>query len=194
VFSRIAFGVILLCARPVAAQEVLLTGPLAGAPAPISRPTWRSGRIELGVTPGVSLGANDKAALLAGAEAHYYPWDRIGVGVWGTAAFPVGNGVTELRASLAPELVFVPITGKANSFEHAYFRFDVHLLGGPAFVQSYGNDEERSLAPMAGIGFRGFSASFFSNSLDYRLVFGDPVRHLVTLSFSFWLLPLQTGE
>ena len=61
------------------AQEVILRGPLAGAPA--RTPHWmRAQRLELALTPGASFGSNDKPSLLAGAEAHYFLWDRLGLG------------------------------------------------------------------------------------------------------------------
>ncbi len=184
-----------LVARFAPAQEVLLTGPLAGAPSLRPSGNVRVERFELAVTPGTSLGAGDRPALLAGAEAHYFRWDRLGAGVWGTLAFPVGRGDTALYSAVSPELVLVPLVGKANAFDLAYFRFDLHLLGGPALVFSSDHgDGERTLAPMIGIGLRGFSATFFSNSFDYRLSFGDPVRHLVTLSFSFWAPGVRSEE
>ena len=176
------------------AQEVILRGPLAGAPA--RTPHWmRAQRLELALTPGASFGSNDKPSLLAGAEAHYFLWDRLGLGAWGTAAFPVGSGESALRGALAPELVLVPLEGKANAFDQDYFPIDLHLLGGPALaLAKQGGGEEASWLPMFGVGFRGFSANFFSNSLDYRLLFGDPVRHLVTLSFAFWPIERRLKE
>jgi hypothetical protein len=195
VLSRFAFVAVLFSACPAQAQEILLTGPLRAAPAPVLRYDMRAERLELAATPGLSLGSNDRPSLLAGAEAHYFPWDGLGVGAWGTAAFPVGSGETRLHAVASPELVVVPIEGKAVAFDDAYFKFDFHLLGGPAIASANrSGDEDTSWMPMFGIGFRGFSAEFFSNSLDYRLLFGDPVRHLVTLTFSWWPIRPRPDE
>jgi hypothetical protein len=197
VLSRFAFVVgISFAARLGQAQEILLTGPLRGAPAPVLRYNeLRAERLELAATPGLSLGSKDRASLLAGAEAHYFPWDTLGLGAWGTAAFPIGDGETRLHAAASPELVVVPIAGKAVAFDEAYFKFDLHLLGGPAIaLASQNGDRDTSWLPMFGVGFRGFSAKFFSNSLDYRLLFGDPVRHLVTLTFSWWPIPPRPDE
>lgn len=195
--SRFAFvAVILFSACLAEAQEILLTGPLKAAPAPVLRYNYmRAERLELALTPGLSLGSGDRPSLLAGAEAHYFPWDGLGVGAWGTAAFPVGSGETRLHAVASPELVVVPIAGRAVAFDDAYFKFDLHLLGGPAIaLASQNGDRDTAWLPMFGAGFRGFSAKFFSNSLDYRLLFGDPVRHLVTLTFSWWPIPPRPEE
>jgi hypothetical protein len=186
-FALAAFVVALCSAEIAHAQEILLTGPLAAAPARPRRSNLRENRIDLAVTPGASFGTNDRPSLLAGGEAHYYPLDVVGAGVWGTWAFPVGDGDTRLRAAVAPELVVVPVTGKAVAIDQMYFRFDLHLLGGPALAFTrQGDDDETEWMPMAGIGFRGFCSGDWSKALDYRLLFGDPVRHLVTLSFAYW--------
>jgi hypothetical protein len=196
VLSRFAFvAVVLVFAYPVKAQEILLTGPIKAAPTLELRYDMRADRLELAATPGLSLGSNDRPALLAGGEAHYFFSDGFGTGAWGTAAFPVGRGETRLHAVAAPELVVVPITGKAVAFDDAYFKFDLHLLGGPAIaLASRNGDRDTSWSPMFGVGFRGFSAKFFSNSLDYRVLFGDPVRHLVTLTFSWWPIPPRRDD
>jgi hypothetical protein len=168
------------------AQEILLTGPLAGAPS-LRRTRIRAERVELAVSPGASFGVDDRVSLLAGGEAHYYPWEALGAGAWGTWAFPVGNGDTELRAAVSPELVLVPVSGKANAFEEFFFRFDLHVLAGPtlAFTRRE-NDDETEWMPMAGIGFRAFCGWSWTKTLDYRILFGDPVRHLVTVTFGYW--------
>jgi hypothetical protein len=197
VHSRFAFvAVIMFSARPGQAQEIVLTGPLKAAPVPVLRYNeLRAERLELAASPGMSLGSNDRPSLLAGAEAHYFLWDAFGVGAWGTAAFPIANGKTRLYAIASPELEVVPIVGKAVAFDDAYFKFDLHLLGGPAIsLASRNGDRDTSWLPMFGAGFRGFSAKFLSNSLDYRLLFGDPVRHLVTLTFSWWPIPPRPDE
>lgn len=195
VFTGAAFCAAALCAAPVArAQEILLKGPLAGAPTLLRNPPLRADRVELGLSPGASFGSNDREALLAGAQAHYFLWDGFGGGAWGTWAFPVGDGATELRAAISPELVLVPVTGKAIAFDDIYFRFDLHLFAGPGVTFTRENDDgETAWMPMGGIGFRGFCSRSWSQSLDYRVLFGDPVRHVVLLTFAYWL-PLPVPE
>ena len=186
--ARVAFAAFALCFAPHAhAQEILLTGPLAGAPH--SPPSRRANRVELAFTPGASFGANDWPSLLTGGEAHYYLWDAFGAGSWGTWAIPVGDvdSETRLRAAVSPELVVVPVTGKANAFDGFYFPFDLHLLGGPAVAFTReGDADETAWMPMVGVGFRGSCGRSWSKTLAYRILFGDPVRHLVTLSFAYW--------
>jgi hypothetical protein len=194
--TRVAFAAFAVYFAPHArAQEILLTGPLRGEFR--GPPSPRANRIELAFTPGASFGANDWASLLAGGEAHYYPWDAFGAGAWGTWAIPVGDvgGETRLRAAISPELVVVPVTGKAVAFDDLHFKFDLHLLGGPAVAFTREADaDETAWMPMMGVGFRVFCGRSWSKTFAYRILFGDPVRHLVTLSFAYWPLERAIPE
>jgi hypothetical protein len=79
------------------AQEIQLTGPLAGAPAVRKLRLHRAGRFE--VAPGVSFSLLDqyRRTLLPGAALTYHVSDWLGFGVWG------GFGIA-YNAGLADEL------------------------------------------------------------------------------------------
>jgi len=65
------------------AQEILLTGPLAGAPAVRELRLYRQGRLE--ISPGVSFTLLDeyRRTILPGLQLTYNITDWLGVGVWG---------------------------------------------------------------------------------------------------------------
>src|SRR5580658_1723768 len=65
------------------AQEIQLTGPLAGAPAVRKLRLHRAGRFEF--APGVSFSLLDQyqRTIMPSATLTYHPYDWLGVGVWG---------------------------------------------------------------------------------------------------------------
>lgn len=79
------------------AQEIQLTGPLAGAPAVRKLRLHRAGRFE--IAPGVSFSLLDqyRRTLLPGASLTYHVSDWLGFGLWG------GFGIA-YNAGLADEL------------------------------------------------------------------------------------------
>ena len=84
------------------AQEIQLTGPLAGAPAVRKLRLHRAGRFE--IAPGVSYSLLDqyRRTILPGAALTYHVTDWLGFGVWG------GFGIA-YNAGLADELQFKAI-------------------------------------------------------------------------------------
>src|SRR4051812_28654925 len=79
----------------VQAQEIQLTGPLAGAPAVRKLRLHRASRFE--VAPGVSFTLLDQyeRTILPGATLTYHFTDWIGVGVWGAAGFQYTTGLSD---------------------------------------------------------------------------------------------------
>lgn len=71
------------------AQEILLTGPLAGAPAVRRLRLHREGRLEL--APGVSFTLLDEyqRSIIPGLRVTYHPFDWLGFGVWGGYGFGI---------------------------------------------------------------------------------------------------------
>jgi outer membrane beta-barrel protein len=77
-------GLGLLCLTETAqAQEILLTGPLAGAPAVRELRLYRQGRFE--ISPGVSFTILDeyRRTILPGLQLTYNITDWLGIGAWG---------------------------------------------------------------------------------------------------------------
>lgn len=77
------------------AQEIQLTGPLAGAPAVRKLRLHREGRFE--VTPNVSFTLLDEynRTILPGLRAHWHPTDWFGFGVWGGYGFQYTTGLSD---------------------------------------------------------------------------------------------------
>ena len=68
-------------APSASAQEIQLTGPLAGAPAVRHERLYRDGRFELAPTVSFTLLDEYKRAILFGARAQYNITDWLAVGV-----------------------------------------------------------------------------------------------------------------
>lgn len=82
--AALTAGLGLLCLTETAqAQEILLTGPLAGAPAVRELRLYRQGRVE--ISPGVTFTLLDeyRRTILPGLQLNYNITDWLAVGVWG---------------------------------------------------------------------------------------------------------------
>jgi hypothetical protein len=92
-----------LSAASADAQEILLTGPLAGAPAVRKLRLHREGRFEL--APGVSFSLLDEyqRSIVPGLRVTYHPTDWLGFGVWGGYGFPVKTNLTDELQKVAVE-------------------------------------------------------------------------------------------
>lgn len=77
------------------AQEIQLTGPLAGAPAVRRLRLHRQGRFE--VAPGVSFTLLDQyqRTIMPGLRATYHITDWFGIGVWGAFGLQGSTGLTD---------------------------------------------------------------------------------------------------
>lgn len=97
---RNALIALALLAIPAAAeaQEVQLTGPLAGAPAIKRLVLHRAGRLHLGIVPGFTFGDEYTRTLLAGVRLEYNIVDFLAIGVWGA------YGVLSLETGLSDEV------------------------------------------------------------------------------------------
>src|SRR4051812_5356438 len=75
------------------AQEIQLTGPLAGAPAVRKLRLHRAGRFE--IAPGVSFTLLDQyqRTIMPGASLTYHPTDWLGVGLFGGYGFQTVAGL-----------------------------------------------------------------------------------------------------
>lgn len=77
------------------AQEIQLTGPLAGAPAVRKLRLHRAGRIE--VAPGATFTLLDEyqRTILPGLRVQYHPFDWLGLGIWGGYGIQLTTGLTD---------------------------------------------------------------------------------------------------
>ena len=70
---------------PAAAQEIQLTGPLAGAPSVRKMRLYRQGRVELAIGGGLPLLFEYERPFFLAARLQYNVFDWLGVGVFGAA-------------------------------------------------------------------------------------------------------------
>jgi outer membrane beta-barrel protein len=75
-----------LSVTEVQAQEIQITGPLAGQPAVRRMRQYRINRFQVTPTFGYTLQDEFARHLMVGAEANYHFLDFLGVGLWGAAA------------------------------------------------------------------------------------------------------------
>jgi outer membrane beta-barrel protein len=174
----VALAAGLLGLAPTAsAQEVQITGPLAGAPAVRRLRIYREGRFE--VTPQAAFTLTDEytRTIAFGASATYHFTDWLGVGAWGFFApihidtaltdqiSQIGQTATSNRLSLpsaagfpdqigtinwgaALQAVFIPLRGKLSLFQKLFIDADFYITGGVAFI---GVEERADTVDGAGV-------------------------------------------
>jgi outer membrane beta-barrel protein len=97
-----AFGVIAATEHTARAQEIVLTGPLKGAPPVKKLRLYRQGRFELAPVGAFTLLDEYEHSYMVGARATYYFTDWIGVGVWGGYFFNTPTDLTSQIDGIAP--------------------------------------------------------------------------------------------
>lgn len=156
-------GGLLLESPSASAQEVQVTGPLAGKPAVMNLRIWRKNRVQLEPYFGFTFGDDYSRSLILGGEARYSFLSWLGVGVHGGWSFinldtdltrqVRDNGVTQNRNRLSlpsregfPDQIaqlnwfagvdvhFTPFRGKLAMFQKVFFDADLDFFLGPAFI------------------------------------------------------------
>lgn len=96
VLATLAGGAALVALHGEAvAQEIQLTGPLAGAPAVRRLRLHRQGRFEVALGPSFTLLDEYERTILLGGALTYHFTDWIGVGVWGGYGLQYKTGLSE---------------------------------------------------------------------------------------------------
>lgn len=80
--AALATGV-LAAPKPADAQEIQITGPLAGAPAVRKLRLYREGRVELALGPGFTLLDEYKRTIFLSGRLQYNVFDWLGIGIFG---------------------------------------------------------------------------------------------------------------
>ena len=95
VIAGLAAAAVLGVCAEASAQEIQITGPLAGAPAVRKLRLHREGRIE--VAPNVSFTLLDEyqRTIMPGIRLTYHPTDYFGFGLWGGFGFQSSTGLTD---------------------------------------------------------------------------------------------------
>jgi outer membrane beta-barrel protein len=81
--SGLVVAVGLASAGNAAAQEILITGPLAGAPAVRKERLYRGGRFEIAPTVSFTLLDEYRRTIFVGARLQYNITEWLSIGVWG---------------------------------------------------------------------------------------------------------------
>ena len=102
--AGLAAGLTLLAgAQTASAQEILLTGPLAGAPSVRKLKLYRDGRFEIAPTASFSLLDEYQREIYFGARLNYNLADWVALGVWGAA------GAVKIDTALAQNIQTVNV-------------------------------------------------------------------------------------
>jgi outer membrane beta-barrel protein len=156
--TTVAFGV-----PTVQAQDVEVTGPLAGAPAVRKMRIYRKGRFQLQPTFGATLNDEFVRTLMFGVQMGYHFTDWLGLQVfYNYAGIGLETGLTEQvesrglstsnnRLSLyepgdfskqigrmnymfGAQATFIPLRGKLSLFQALFVDTDFYIFAGAAFT------------------------------------------------------------
>jgi outer membrane beta-barrel protein len=151
------------------AQEVQITGPLAGAPAVRHMRIYRDGRFQLQPTFGVTINDEFSRALLTGIQLGYHFTDWLGLqAFFHYNAYPIDTDLTDqigkigqstefnrlslptkenfkkqighLQYMAGVQATFIPLRGKLALFQALFVDTDFYIFAGAAFA----GVEERS--------------------------------------------------
>jgi outer membrane beta-barrel protein len=145
------------------AQDIEVSGPLAGAPAVIGLRAYRDLRFQVQLHTSMTLQDEFSRAVMVGGQLMFHPTDWLGIGAWG--GFAVANIDTDLTDEVsekgqtnevnvlslpnretfeeqighiqwmaAPQIAFIPLRGKLGIFEKLFIDSDFYLHGGIAFI------------------------------------------------------------
>jgi hypothetical protein len=168
IVSGLVVALGLAAAGQASAQEVLITGPLAGAPPVRKMRLYREGRFEIAPTASFSLLDEYRRTFFVGGRLQYNIKEWIAVGAWGAfaAATPTtdltdqidsqavrnsrtatnlgahfGDQVAKMQWVAAPQATIIPFRGKLAIFQKIFVDTDAYFHLGWAFVglQERGN-------------------------------------------------------
>jgi hypothetical protein len=157
--------------RAAQAQDVEVSGPLAGSPSVIALRAYRQMRFQIQLQSTMTLQDEFSRAVLFGGQLAFHPTDWLGIGVWGGFA-PIHIDTTltdevtdkgqtnqvnvlslpnadnfdgqigQIKWIAAPQLSFIPLRGKIGIFEALFVDVDFYILAGAAFA---GVDERKDV-------------------------------------------------
>ena len=148
---------------PASAQEVQITGPLAGAPACRRCRIYRQGRFSIQPFAAFTLQDEYARTLLFGAQLQFHLTDWLGIGVWGGyAPLSLDTGLTDevvaqgqttdrnqlslpsrenfaeqigrIQWIAAGQLTFIPLRGKLALFQKVFVDSDFYVFVGGAAI------------------------------------------------------------
>ena len=145
------------------AQEVEVSGPLAGSPSVIALRAYREMRFQVQLHSTMTLQDEFSRAVMFGGQLTFHPTDWLGIGVWGGfAPFHIDTTLTDevvdkgqtnqvnvlslpnaanfdeqigkVKWIAAPQLSFIPLRGKIGIFEALFVDVDFYISAGAAFA------------------------------------------------------------
>jgi hypothetical protein len=151
------------------AQEILLTGPLAGAPAVRKLRLYREGRFEFAPAVTFTLLDEYQRTILLGARLQYNFTDWLGIGAWGGY-----GGLLQLPTALTDNIQEQNAIRKSRPIADLERRLTALNLG-PNFEDQLGSMDWVVAPQITAVPFRGKLALFQSVYLDTDLYFfGGP--------------------
>ena len=144
--ALVAVGMIAFASSNAQAQEVQITGPLAGAPAVRHMRLYRVNRFNVMPSIGYTLQDEFARSLFVDLEANYHFLDWLGVGIWGgynvaqidtdltsqvqnfaqvtdrnrlsvPSAANFSRQIGRIQWGVSAHLIFVPLRGKLSLFQ-----------------------------------------------------------------------------
>jgi outer membrane beta-barrel protein len=146
------------------AQQILLTGPLAGAPAVRKLRLHRKGRLEFAPAVSFTLLDEYQRTILVGAKLNYHFTDWLAFGAWG--AF----GAAHLPTHLTEQIQDVNAARRSDDFISRDEELTAVNLG-PDFKKQLGTMQWVVAPQLTAVPFRGKLALFQSIYLDTDLYF-----------------------
>jgi hypothetical protein len=95
----------------VSAQDVHVSGPLAGAPSVMNQRLWRDMRLHVEPFFAFTIGDEYSRSLIVGGELRFHFLDWLGIGGWG------GYSVAQLDTNLTKEIRDKGVTTNANRLD-----------------------------------------------------------------------------
>jgi hypothetical protein len=168
--STLVAGFALLAATERAeAQEIQLTGPLAGAPAVRKLRLYREGRFEIAPAVSFSLLDEYQRTIFIGGRLTYNFTDWLGFGAWGAY-----GGLLQLPTHLTEEVQAVNETRRQQPVTDLNRRLTAVNMG-PDFEDQLGGVDWVVSPQITAVPFRGKLALFSSIYVDTDLyIFGGP--------------------
>jgi hypothetical protein len=176
-FSKRLFAAVLAASAVLAiperadAQEILLTGPLAGAPAVRKLRLYREGRFEFAPSVTFTLLDEYQRTILLGARLQYNITDWLGLGVWGAY-----GGLIRINTALTDHIQEVNASPArtTDGYGNPERRLTAVNLG-PNFEDQLGGIDWVVSPQITAVPFRGKLALFQGIYMDTDLyVFGGP--------------------
>jgi hypothetical protein len=150
------------------AQEILLTGPLAGAPAVRQLRLYREGRFEIAPTVAFTLLDEYQRHILVGARLNYNFTDWLAVGAWGGMA----TGPLLIPTALSEHIQDV---NKSRTDPESLDKRLTSVNLGDDFLDQIGSIDWVVAPQVTAVPFRGKLALFQGIHVDTDLyVFGGP--------------------